>query len=531
MLTGHSGAINALSFSPDGRFLISGSDDGSARLWDTKNGELLATLVSLNSGKDWLVVTPSGLFDGSPGGWNQILWRFSPAISDVSPVEVFFNEYFHPGLLSDVLQGRKVAVATDISQKDRRQPKVSLSVAGSVANRMATRTAKVSVNISDAPAGARDVRLFRNGTLVKHWRGDVLQGQPQITLDTTVNFIAGENELRAYAFNDDNVKSSDATVLITGEPVLKMPATLHLIVTGINQYANSGYNLKYAVADGEAFAEEVERQQQRLGQYAQIEVTKLFDQEATKANLLYALKRLSGSTASDTGFPTMMQNIQVAQPEDAVVVFFAGHGTAQKQRFYLIPHDLGYEGKRTELGESGLREILSHSVSDLELEEAFATIDASLTLMVIDACNSGQALEAEEKRRGPMNSKGLAQLAYEKGMYILTAAQGYQAALEAEQLGHGYLTFALVEEGLKSLGADNDPVDGQVLLREWLNYATERVPQMQREKMHSSRGLNKQIAFVDGEEVVSEIDKRTLQRPRVFYRQEAESQPVVVARR
>jgi hypothetical protein len=40
--------------------------------------------------------------------------------------------------------------------------------------------------------------------------------------------------------------------------------------------------------------------------------------------------------------------------------------------------------------------------------------------MVIDACNSGQALEAEEKRRGPMNSKGLAQLAYEKGMYILT---------------------------------------------------------------------------------------------------------------
>lgn len=49
-----------------------------------------------------------------------------------------------------------------------------------------------------------------------------------------------------------------------------------------------------------------------------------------------------------------------------------------------------------------------------------------------------------------MNSKGLAQLAYEKGMYILTAAQSYQAALEAAQLGHGYLTYALVEEGLKA---------------------------------------------------------------------------------
>ena len=34
-----------------------------------------------------------------------------------------------------------------------------------------------------------------------------------------------------------------------------------------------------------------------------------------------------------------------------------------------------------------------------------------------------------------MNSKGLAQLAYEKGMYILTAAQSYQAANEAERYG------------------------------------------------------------------------------------------------
>ena len=112
-----------------------------------------------------------------------------------------------------------------------------------------------------------------------------------------------------------------------------------------------------------------------------------------------------------------------------------------------------------------MQSILAHSISDLELEQAFAQLDAGLTLMVIDACNSGQVLEAEEKRRGPMNSKGLAQLAYEKGMYILTAAQSYQAALEAAQLGHGYLTFALVEEGLKSAAADTEPRDNQVTLR------------------------------------------------------------------
>ena len=107
------------------------------------------------------------------------------------------------------------------------------------------------------------------------------------------------------------------------------------------------------------------------------------------------------------------------------------------------------------LTEQGLQSILSHSISDIELEEAVEGLDAGHLLMVIDACNSGQALEAEEKRRGPMNSKGLAQLAYEKGMYILTAAQSYQAALEAAQLGHGLLTYALVEEGLKTPIADS----------------------------------------------------------------------------
>jgi len=531
-LTGHSGSIVALDFSGDGRFVVSGSDDGSTRLWNTQSGELLATMVSLNKGDDWLVVTPDGLFDGSPGGWNQILWRFSANTFDVSPVEIFFNEYFHPGLLPDILAGKKIAAAADISQKDRRQPKLSIETAGQQSAAVSTRTLTIKINVTEAPAGAQDVRLFRNGSLVKVWRGDVLKGQPGAALETTISVVAGQNQLTAYAFNRDNVKSSDATLAINGAGSLKRAATLHLLAVGVNQYANSGYDLKYAGADARAFAEEVERQQKKLSSFGQIEITTLFDKDATKANILLALRRLAGSPEAKlpAGAPAAFEKIKAAEPEDAVVVFYAGHGTAQDQRFYLIPHDLGYAGARTELNEAGLKTILSHSVSDLELEQACEGIDAGQLLMVIDACNSGQALEAEEKRRGPMNSKGLAQLAYEKGMYILTAAQSYQAAMEAEQLGHGYLTYALIEEGLKSAAADGQPKDGQVVLREWLDYATDRVPRMQEAKMKEGRGLKHAVAFVEGEEKVEEVDKRNVQRPRVFYRREPESQPMVVAK-
>ncbi|MGE0130210.1 MAG: caspase family protein [Blastocatellales bacterium] len=530
-LGGHSLGVKALTFSSDGKLLVSGSDDGSARLWDVKSGEALATLVSLNGGADWLVVTPDGLFDGTPGAWGQILWRFSPNnIFDVAPVEIFFNEFFYPGLLTDIASGKRPRAAQDVAQKDRRQPVVNIARADG--QRAAGRTIKVKLEISEpanqaAPAGARDVRLFRNGTLVKFWRGDALKGQKQAALEAEIPVVAGENRLVAYAFNRDGVKSSDAVLTVTGDASLRRKGVAYVIACGVNQYANAQYNLKYAVADATSFAEEVRAQQMKLQEYERVEIIPLLDKDATKANILLALKRLSNAqTALPAGAPPSLSKIQQAQPEDAVLIFFAGHGTAQGARFYLIPHDLGYAGARNALNAEAVKTILSRSVSDLELEAAIEGVDAGQLLFVLDACNSGQALEAEEKRRGPMNSSGLAQLAYEKGMYILTAAQSYQAALEAAQIGHGYLTFALIEDGLKKGLADKDPKDGQALAREWFNYATERVPQMQEREMQTRLLLD----FAENEAKAKDPKQRNIQRPRVFYRRELEARPFVVAK-
>jgi len=538
--TGHTAGIESMDFSPDGRLLASASDDGSTFLWDANTGDHLLTLISLDDGGEWMVVTPEGLFDGTPQSWNQILWRYNQDTFNVAPVEWFFNEYYYPGLLSDVFAGKRPKVTLDISQKDRRQPIVKLSIPGPGATEnISTRTVKVRIDITDAApdqdhkqgTGARDLRLFRNGSLVKVWHGDALKGQPANSIEQEITLLAGANRLTAYAFNNDNVKSKDASLVLTGADSLKRAGTAWVIAVGVNEYTNSQYNLKYAVADAQSFAAEVSREQAPIGRFDHVEVVPLLNEQATKENILGALRRLTGA---ETGAPTLkagpLDKLKRAEPEDAVVIYFAGHGTAQGQRFYLIPHDLGYTGDRNSLDEAGLKSILSHSISDQELEDAVEGIAASSLLMVIDACNSGQALEAEEKRRGPMNSKGLAQLAYEKGMYILTAAQSYQAALEAAELGHGLLTYALVEEGLKTAAADNEPRDGSVNAREWLDFATDRVPQMQEDKMKQSRGLGLNIAFTEGEQKIADPEKRSVQRPRVFYRREMEANPLVVAK-
>jgi uncharacterized caspase-like protein len=162
--------------------------------------------------------------------------------------------------------------------------------------------------------------------------------------------------------------------------------------------------------------------------------------------------------------------------------------------------------------------LFKQSISDLELEDLLETVNAGKLVMVIDACNSGQALEAEEKRRGPMNSRGLAQLAYEKGMNILTASQGYQAALEASKLNHGLLSFALLE-GMTKGDTNNDR---SVTDREWLDYGVAAVPRLQ------AASFGQRLLLQGKSSGKQAAPQEALQTPRVFYRREADARPLVL---
>lgn len=519
-LTGHSSIVVSVAFSPDGKILASGSRDATTKLWDVTSGVERASLISVDE-DDWLVVTPDGLFDGSTAAWKQIYWRYSQNLLDTAPVEVFFNEFFQPGLLADIFEGRRLRSAQVLSARDRRQPQVKLSLA-ELPPQASARLVKIWLEVAEAPpnannssgSGAQGVRLFRNGSLVKIWRGDVLRGRESITLEASVPIGAGENLFSAYAFNRDNVKSSDAHLIVQGPEALRRAGTFRVLSVGINRYADPGFDLSYAVADSEAFSSELKRQQERLGSYRSVEVMTLFNQDATKANILSALERLATST----------------QPEDAVVVYFAGHGMAQQERFFFIPHDLGHVGSRSKVGVADSRSLSERAISDRELEAAFERIDAAHILLVLDTSNSGQALETEDSDLlGPLNSKGLAQLAYEKGMYILAATQGNQVAVESGQLRHGLLNYALIEEGLKDGAADYAPRDGLIHLREWLDFVVGRVPHLQAEM---STGIIERAARrrngPGGR--AGQREGHEVQRPRVFYPRELNARPLVIAR-
>jgi len=525
-LTGVPGEVNGIDFSSDSRFIASANSDGSIVIWDTQAAVVAAVVVSNPGSDDWLVVTPIGLFDGSPAAWKLLLWRFAQNTFKTAPVESFFNEFYFPGLLAEVLAGKNPKAKQDIVNKDRRQPSIKVQTENS-AGATGERTVQLKLEVTEAPAegdykqgsGAQDLRLFRNGLLVQAWPGDILQGASTRTIETRVPIVAGENEFTIYAFNRDNVKSTDAVLSISGAEKLHRAGTAYLFVVGIGKYANSEYNLNYSVADATEIAAQLRTQQEGLRRYEPVDVISLLNEDATKENILLALKLLAGTVKGPlpNNAPADLSRVKPAQPEDAVVFYFSGHGKASGDRFYLIPHDLGYLGPRAELDETGIKTILAHSVSDIELEAALKPLDVDQLLLVIDACNSGQALYATDERRGPMNTKGLAQLAYEKGMYVLTASQSDEAAFESKKLEHSYLAYALLEEGIKAGAADADG-NGQIFLNEWFNYATDRVPTMRTKKEQTRKQLEE------------DEDEKRVQRPRVFNMRQGGAERFMIAR-
>jgi WD40 repeat protein len=502
---GHTDEIYDAAYAGDGGTLLTAGRDNTVRIWDAARDRQLGQLFPGAGGADdWLIAAENGSFDGSPGGWNAILWRFGGRTFDVAEPETFFNDFFSPGLLSDLVRRHEPSAAT-LATIDRRSPRVSLE---SVSAPPYGRTARIRVTVAEAPpdgahprgSGALDVRLLRNGSLVHLWPGDVLRGNARAALETTVKLTAGTNDLQAYAFNGDGVRSAPGEIALGASRSIARRGAAYVLAIGVNRYANPNFALRYAASDADAFARELGAQQARLYGAGAVHVATLTDERATKRGIRAALAELA----------------RRAQPEDAVYVYFAGHGVAYGDRYYLVPHDLGYSGAEASMDSAGFDSILAHSLSDLDLAQALLPLDARRIVLVIDACESGEAL-GDVKKIGPMNAKGLAQLAYEKGMYVLAASQGDQAALESSAYKHGLLTYALVEEALRERRAVPADSPDYLVLRQWLAFAQRQVPALQLAMMQSAQRAGRSLAIVPGEErTVSRVQDRSLQRPRVF---------------
>ena len=100
-LRGHQGGVGALAFSANDRWIVSGSFDGTLRYWDRATGKLMATHVAATDGR-WLIVTESGIFNGTPGSDH-----FIEIVQGLQsrPASEFRQQLDRPDLVEQLLAG------------------------------------------------------------------------------------------------------------------------------------------------------------------------------------------------------------------------------------------------------------------------------------------------------------------------------------------------------------------------------------------------------------------------------------------
>jgi WD40 repeat protein/uncharacterized caspase-like protein len=464
--------VNSMEFSPDGRFVVTGGGDGATRLWSSATGKELAMLVSFEDG-NWAVADPDGRFDSSDlDGGVSMHWVVDDDPMRALPLEIFMRDYYTPRLLARIMSGEHFPpVATIGSIKNRVQPEVKIaSVVPSKVRAGAADVVVHAVSVTDEAkqaSGLQDLRLFRNGQLVANTALDTpLESGDFKFQEIQLPTSAGIATFAAYAFNSERVKSATTQKVYAYKTSGAGKARAWLLQIGINHYRATGCELRGSVPDAEELSRVLsERLEQRgLDVRAVRLVSDGKEDGATKERIREALERISSE----------------ATPDDVFFMSFSGHGYGDERgQFYLLPSDIEGNCRKVD------RALLKKAISADELAEWLRTIDAGEMTFVLDACQSASSVEANDFKPGPMGSRGLGQLAYDKRMRILAASQGNQAAQESNLLGNddpgdnrtrGLLSYVLTDEGLEQGQADWKPKDGKITVGEWLAYAADEVP-------------------------------------------------------
>jgi WD40 repeat protein len=443
---GHMAEVTALLISPDNKMLITHSVDGVTKFWDLQTGKEFFEHLHFGD-NEWMVKNPDGYFNGTDGARQFI--HFVDGMKTYG-ADQFFEEFFRPDLLPKIFQNRGGDEREGIQGKLQGAPPPDVRVAF-VPSSDPTQ-GDVLVKITDKGGGVETLKVFHNGKSVPIDRTQLQlpKGNGQsTTYKHVVTLVGGQNSFTASATNKDKVESGIAATEHFSELTTRS-SICYLMAVGIDQYKNPKMSLNYAKADAVSFTDIVNN---KGSLFKQVELHTLYDQDASRANILKKLEELAGKI----------------HPEDVFVFYYAGHGSFVDNQFFFIPSE--------SLRLYDIAALKNEAIEASVLQEKLKHIKALKQLIIMDACQSGGAAELLGTR-GAAEEKALAQLSRSAGIHVMASAGTEQFATEFAELGHGLFTWLLI----KALQGDADgaPKDGKVTIYELKSYLDDQVPEMTR---------------------------------------------------
>ena len=483
---GHFGAVNKVIFDQTSDLVYSCGDDGAIKAWRFKDCDEVGTYISVYN-QDYVITTPDFYYMASKDALDAVSFRVK---DQLFPFDQFDLKLNRPDIVSSRLgktpQGlinayayvykkrlRKMNFKEEDLGEDFHLPELKIldediplitsesalqiNVEGSDDKYLLDR---INVYINDVP-------LFGiNGISLKSYETQSLRHKLEVPL------ISGENKIQVSVHNAKGVESLRQTVSVLRDEV-DAKGDLYLITIGVSEYQDSRFTLKYPVKDGRDVVETISKSKEL---YHNVYHRELYDSLVTIEKIAELESFLSK-----------------AKPDDAVVIFVAGHGVLnEKFEYYFGTYDMDFDNP----SERGLAYD--------RLDALMLNTKAIRKLLIMDTCHSGEVdkdeveavndIEVEvdddvefrsagqgvrqKQAFGLYNSVELMESMFSdirrgSGANVISSAGGAEYAMESDQWQNGLFTYCLLI-GLNDQNADTDR-NGEIIISELKHYIYEQV--------------------------------------------------------
>ena len=456
------GTVWGVNIAANDSVLVAAYGDGTIRWHRMTDGKELLAFFPHADRKRWVLWTPSGYYDASPGGEELIGWHVNNGkdqAADFFPADKFRSAKYRPDVIAKVLdtldEGEAVRMANAESGRKQTSASVAQLLPPVVSITGPQDGAKVSDNIvtirytirSPEDAPATSVRVLVDGRPVATERGVKVVPKDSAEQRVTVAIPERDCEVSVIAENRHST-SVPATVRLTWagkkQEEFTVQPKLYVLAVGVSAYRDKGLTLKYAAKDARDFAAAVEKQ--KGGMYRDVVTKILADETATKEDIMDGLDWLQKEvTARDIG-----------------IIFIAGHGVNDPTgNYFYLPQNADTEKlKRT-------------GVAFNDIKSTLASL-AGKAVLFVDTCHSGNVMGT---RRGVADINAVVNelASSENGAVVFASSTGKQYSLEDDKWGNGAFTKALVE-GLS--GKADYSGKGKITINMLDLYLSERVKEL-----------------------------------------------------
>ena len=432
----------SVNMSQDGKLAVAALGDGTIRWYRSSTGQELLAFFPHKDKRRWVIWSPSGYYDASPGAETLIGWQVNRGkdhAADFFPASRFRTTAYRPDVVSGMLgaadEGQALKLANEQSGRLRQSINVSESLPPVVriiapADGAETSSTRLMVrfnvrSVTEEPVTS--IKVLVDGRPAAGERGLKIVTRKSENLpikeaeERTIEVLIPERDCEISLIAENRYAASESATIglkwrgkaVTDEFTIK--PKLYVLSVGVSKYQSKEIPaLGLAAKDAGDFAAAV--QNQKGGLYRDVVVRVLADEQASRDGVLDGLDWIRKETTS----------------KDVAMVFLAGHGVNDSNGvYYFLPFN------------TDVNSLLRTGVPFSDIKNVVASI-AGKALFFVDTCHSGNVMGT---RRSLLDITGVVNelASAENGAVVFAASTGRQFSLEKSEWGNGAFTKALVE--------------------------------------------------------------------------------------